>query len=106
MYKVVFSLKRKPGMTQDEFRSFWLEDHAPKVARLPGLRRYTVDICVDDGDESRQADGFAVVWFDDADAFRTGFGSDYARDEVLPNNDNFNDASRRAVYVVDEHTFL
>lgn len=106
MYKVVFSLKRKPGMSQNEFREFWLHDHAPKVARLPGLRRYHVDICVDDGGEQRPADGFAFVWFDDADAFLAGFGSDYARDEVLPNNENFNDATRRAAYVVEESTFL
>lgn len=106
MYKVVFSLKRKPGMTLAEFREFWLTDHAPKVARLPGVRRYQVDVCVDDGDDQRPGDGFAVLWFDDAEGFRAAFGSDYARDEVLPNNDNFNDATRRTAYVVEEHTFL
>lgn len=106
MFKVVFSLKRTAGMSLADFRDFWLEDHAPKVARLPGLRKYHVDICTDDGDESRPADGFAVLWFDDADGFRTAFGSDYARDEVLPNNEKFNDATRRTAYLVEEHVFL
>lgn len=47
-----------------------------------------------------------MLWFDDEDGFRAAFSSDYAVREVLPNNDHFNDATRRYAFPVTEHTFL
>jgi len=105
MYKVVFGLKRKSGLTQEQFRDFWLDDHAPKVAKLPGLRKYVVDIALD-ANEERVADGYAVLWFDSAEAFRAAFGSEYARTVVLPNNQHFNDMDNVTRVAVEEHVIL
>lgn len=40
MIKFFFILRRKPGLTAEQFRQYWKETHAPIVARLPGLVRY------------------------------------------------------------------
>lgn len=102
MFKAIFALRRKPGMSQAEFRDFWLNDHAPKVAKIPGLRKYVVDIARDE-EADRRVDGYATVWFDDQAAFQAGFGGDYARTEVLPNNANFNRMDEILTLEVTEH---
>lgn len=105
MFKAIFALRRKPGMSQAAFRDFWLNDHAPKVAKIPGLRKYVVDIAT--GEEAdRRVDGYATVWFDDLAGFQAGFGGEYARAEVLPNNANFNRMDEILTLEVEEHAIL
>ncbi len=99
---MMFGLTRKPGMSLRAFRDFWLEDHAPKVARLPKLRRYTIDIAADESAE-RPCDGFATLWFDSREEFVAAFASEYARTAVVPNNQNFNDFSKVIRFEAEEH---
>ena len=40
MVKVLTFLKRKPGMSVEEFQRYWLTRHPAVVVRLPGVRRY------------------------------------------------------------------
>lgn len=40
MVKFFFILRRKPGVTAEEFRHYWKNIHGPIVAKLPGLVRY------------------------------------------------------------------
>ena len=43
MIKLVYCLRRKPGMTWDEFSTYWHDVHAPLVAERAealGIRRY------------------------------------------------------------------
>jgi uncharacterized protein (TIGR02118 family) len=105
MFKAVFALRRKEGMSQAAFRDFWLNDHAPKVAKIPGLRRYVIDIGLTE-DASRSVDGYATVWFDDEKAFQAGFGGDYARTVVLPNNSNFNRFTEIIMLPVGEYVII
>lgn len=40
MFYVVFLVKKKADLTQEEFTSYWINDHTPLTAKLPGhLRR-------------------------------------------------------------------
>lgn len=41
MIKFFFILRKKPGITKEEFHAYWKNVHAPLVAKLPGLVRYT-----------------------------------------------------------------
>jgi len=99
MFKIMFGLSRKQGTTLQTFRNYWLEDHAPKVARLPNLRRYTIDIRTDDSQDG--IDGFATLWFDSQEAFAASFSSDYARTTVVPNNANFNQPDKIVRWAVE-----
>jgi hypothetical protein len=62
-FKLVAALKRRADLERAEFRSWWLDRHAPSVTLFPELRRYQVDI-VDEGTECF-VDGVAEVSFAD-----------------------------------------
>lgn len=96
--------KRKPGMSVDAFREHWRGEHARKVARLPGLRRYVQNhahgISYRDGREP-WVDGFAETWFDDTDAMRrVAASAEYAA--VVEDEANFLDLASRTELLVDE----
>src|SRR4029450_13858383 len=38
--KVVTCIKRKPGMSVEDFQAYWRGSHPEVVVRLPGIRRY------------------------------------------------------------------
>ncbi|MEE1554544.1 MAG: EthD domain-containing protein, partial [Alphaproteobacteria bacterium] len=40
MIKVITCIKRKPGMSVEDFQAYWRTDHAEVVKGLPNLRRY------------------------------------------------------------------
>jgi hypothetical protein len=62
-FKLVAALKRREDLTRNEFKSWWLDRHAPVVVAFPELGRYQVDI-VDEQPE-RFVDGIAEVSFKD-----------------------------------------
>ena len=62
-FKLVAALKRRADLTRAEFKSWWLDRHAPLVVVFPELGRYQVDM-VEDGPE-RFVDGIAEVSFAD-----------------------------------------
>jgi uncharacterized protein (TIGR02118 family) len=74
-------LRKKDGMSGDEFRDYWLGKHAP-IARdgYENLRGYVVDLVtrVPEGQESPY-DGIAVLTWDDRDGFKADMGSETAK---------------------------
>jgi uncharacterized protein (TIGR02118 family) len=74
-------LRRKAGMAADEFRDYWLENHAP-IARddYEHLTGYVVDLVtrVPEGQEAPY-DGVAVLTWDDRDGFKADMGSEAAK---------------------------
>jgi uncharacterized protein (TIGR02118 family) len=87
--KVMLMLKRRPGMSLADFRRYGLEAHAPRMAKLPGLRRYhqciTPEMFYTVAEQP--LDAVHLLWFDDAAAagaaltsaaFREGFEADAA----------------------------
>ena len=57
-------LRKKEGMTDQQFRDHWLKKHAALCLKLPKLRRYSVNFV----DRARFPkfgyDGFSELWFD------------------------------------------
>ena len=65
MFRVIFAIHRKEGLTREQFAEHWLERHAPLVRALPGVRRYTQ--CLVTGSAgllAPEADGISVLDFD------------------------------------------
>ena len=83
MVKLVALLKRKPGMTREEFRKRWLDEHTKLSCGLPGCREYRINIALDhQPDENRPEplyDGTAELWWDSVAAMKESFGTDIAR---------------------------
>lgn len=79
MYKLVGLLKRPDGMAMDDFRQWWLTEHAAKVKRWSGIKEYRINLCTT---PDQRFDGMAEVWFEDKAAMDAVFGTDegqYAR---------------------------
>ncbi|HET7033494.1 MAG TPA: EthD domain-containing protein [Casimicrobiaceae bacterium] len=72
-FKLIAALKRRSDMTRGEFASWWLERHAPLVVVFPELRRYSVNIVVDE--DERFVDGVAEVAFADLETLKRITGS-------------------------------
>lgn len=61
MHKVIGILKRPAGVDIEDFRRWWLEEHALKVKQWPGLKRYCINLSTTD---DQRYDGIAEVWFE------------------------------------------
>ena len=57
-------LRKKEGITHEQFVDHWLQKHAALCVKLPKLRRYSVNLV----DRARFPkfgyDGFSELWFD------------------------------------------
>lgn len=73
MIKSLSLLSRKPNMSPEAFRKVWIEEHAPMVRNVPGVRRYVLSFPL--ASPSRpdvptlslgaEIDAVAELWFDD-----------------------------------------
>lgn len=69
MIKAIYLIRRKPGMSAEDFHRYWREVHGAIAARIPGMRRYVQCHSVAGvGGEAPEYDGAAEAWFDDLDA--------------------------------------
>ena len=118
MYKLTFCLRRKAGMSREEFQRYWRETHAPLVdarAELLGIRRYVQVHTADldglhaafrarNGGAPEPYDGVAELWFDDLDAIAT---DDPARRqasaELLEDERRFIDLPSSPMWIAYEH---
>jgi uncharacterized protein (TIGR02118 family) len=101
MIKAITFVKRRPGMSVEDFQAYWRTRHPEVVVRLPGLRRYVQSHALLAGYRKGELpwDGIAEVWMDDADSFRRLPGTpEY--DAVLADETRF--IGRSSVLLVDD----
>jgi uncharacterized protein (TIGR02118 family) len=118
MIKLTYCLRRKPGMTWEEFSTYWREVHAPLVAaraEVLGIKRYVQVRTVQNpglhgafqrrNDGSPEPyDGIAELWYDD-DRFGGGQQSEEARiagRELLEDERNFIDLPNSPIWTGTE----
>ena len=68
-------LRKKEGMTHDEFVNHWMNKHAALCVLLPGLRRYSVNLVDRLRFPKFGYDGFSELWFDSEEALVAAFNS-------------------------------
>ncbi len=68
-------LRRKDGITHEEFVDHWLKRHAALCVKLPGLRRYSINFVDRQRFPNFDYDGFSELWFDSEDALVAGLQS-------------------------------
>jgi uncharacterized protein (TIGR02118 family) len=68
-------LRKKEGISHDEFVNHWLNKHAALCVRLPGLRRYSVNLVDRKRFPKFDYDGFSELWFDSEEALIASFNS-------------------------------
>lgn len=68
-------LRKKDGMSHEAFVDHWLNKHAALCARLPGLRRYSVNLVDRKRFPTFDYDGFSELWFDSEEALVASLSS-------------------------------
>jgi uncharacterized protein (TIGR02118 family) len=107
MYKMIFGAKRKPGMSMEDFRAYWLGPHADKARKVPGTKRYVINLLADLGGTGREMpyDGFAEIWFDSEEDMRRSGRSEEIR-TVLADEVNLFDLATRWSVIVEENVMI
>jgi uncharacterized protein (TIGR02118 family) len=122
MIKLVFTLRRREGMTREEFQRYWREQHAPLVKRHAdalNIRRYVQvharDTDLDEaivgprGSEPRFYDGVAELWWDSLEELVAAFSSDAgqaAGRELLEDEQRFIDLPRSPLWLGEENVVI
>jgi uncharacterized protein (TIGR02118 family) len=75
MVKAIYLIRRKSGMSTEDFHRYWREVHGAIAARIPGLRRYVQCHAIARDRDGTEYDGAAEAWFDDMDAVRRAVAS-------------------------------
>jgi uncharacterized protein (TIGR02118 family) len=81
MVRVHIWLRKKEGMSTEEFRGYWVNKHAPIAGDgYEHLKSYVVNLVtrVPEGQESPY-DGVAELTWDDRDGFKADMGSEVAK---------------------------
>lgn len=73
MIKRVSLIRRRPGMSREEFRAHWTGPHADIVRQLPGVRGLRFGMVENWTPEDAAWDGVGEVWFDSVEAALEAF---------------------------------
>lgn len=121
MIKLTFCLRRRPGMTLEDFQRYWRGTHAALVAEraaVMGIRRYVQVHTTDlpglhkslqtrNGGAPEPYDGVAELWFDSLDALG---GDDPAKRqaaaEMLADERNLIDLPNSPMWFSEEHVVV
>ncbi len=104
MIKAITCIKRKQGMSVEDFQAYWRGKHADVVTGLPDIRRYIQSHALPGGYRKGELpyDGIAEIWVDDVDTLRGWAGSE-AYKAVERDEENFIDRSKIALILTQEH---
>ena len=119
MIKLVFTLRRREGMTREEFQHYWREEHAPLVARHAEtlrIRRYVqvharetaldAALAASRGAEPGVYDGVAELWWDSLEDLMAAYSSEAgqaAGAELLEDEAKFIDLPRSPLWLGEEN---
>jgi uncharacterized protein (TIGR02118 family) len=118
MIKLVFMVRRREGITREDFQRYWSQQHAELVKRhaeLLGIRRYVQTHARDTdldgalassrGSEPGQYDGVAELWWDDIDALVRAASSEdgqAAQRALLEDERRFIDVANSPIWLGEE----
>jgi uncharacterized protein (TIGR02118 family) len=104
MINAVTLLRRKHGLSVDEFQDYWRNNHAGVIARLPGVRRYVQSHPLREIYQRKEPvyDGVAELCANDSQAFRDIAASD-AYVAVQADEEKFLDRAAISLVLTDEH---
>ncbi len=121
MIKLVYCVCRRPDLTEEAFRKYWLEQHAPlvrSVAKAIGAIRYVQSHTVQPEINAALMrtrgleppyDGITEVWWQDLETFQAAAASPEAkaaRKQLLEDEARFIDFSRSRVFMTEEHVIF
>ena len=118
MVKLVYVVRKRPDLTDEEFRRYWLENHGPlvkSVAQVLGARRYVqshtldspLNVVAQQPRGSKDAyDGLTELWWDDHDQLLAVLQTPEAQEAhktLVEDEARFCDLPNCSLYVTEEH---
>ena len=104
MIKTLVFVRRKPGMSFDDFARYWVETHGPIAAKLPGLHRLVTNLLRPELQRTETHwDGLSCAWFESAAAVRA-VGSTPEFRAMLEDEENFVDTTERSPMFITPHS--
>lgn len=105
MIKAFNFFKRKPGLSVEDFRKYWLNEHAEIIRAIPEVRKYVASITLPSAYKNREPlyDGISEAWFDDEATLR-GTADSAPRRAATADDAKFVDMSTTGSIIVDEIT--
>jgi uncharacterized protein (TIGR02118 family) len=120
--KLIFCLRRKPGMSLAEFQDYWLIKHGPLVrshAKTLRIKRYVQTHTLDDP-ATQQAiarargapenyDGVAELWWDSREDMAAGVATPEGRAAsiaLLEDERKFIDHANSPLWLAEEHPIV
>ena len=98
MIKRISMVRRKEGMSHDEFVAYWLGPHADIAKEMPGALGYVVNVALDP--EQAGWDGFAEVWFKSVEQAEAAFASEPFATKIRADRPKF--VGEQVIYFVEE----
>jgi uncharacterized protein (TIGR02118 family) len=102
MVKLISLMKRKDGMSREEFARWAIEEHSLIGRRMPGIRQYRISVLRADQPDA-DFDGVFELWFDSVEALQAALDSSVgteAREDALAH------VSQRIHLRTDEHVIV
>jgi hypothetical protein len=118
MIKLVYCVTRKRGVTPENFHSYWLTQHAPKVVErqrvlraLKYVQSHAVEAELNELLQKSRGleapyDGITEIWWKSADDVRAALGTPEglrAMQELLEDESTFIDFGRSRLFLTEEH---
>ena len=113
MIKLIICATRKPGMSREEFNTYWREKHGPLVKSVTEfsrhVRRYVqchrMETSVPFG-IAAEYDGVAELWFDSIESAAEAFGEPKYMELIRPDELKFADLTKCISFVTEENQVI
>ena len=109
MVKFIICVKRKAGMTHEEFSAYWRNNHGPLVRSVPEFMRHVrkyVQCHLVQGalplGGMGEYDGVAELWFDSVESLTTAFNEPRYLAIIRPDELKFADLEKSISFVTEE----
>ena len=90
-------------MSDDEFARYWLSVHGALAKKMPGLRKYVVNVVRRPPNREPDFHGVVELWFDDVDSMKKAFASPEGQ---ATQKDSENFTSTMTTLYIDEHPIV
>jgi uncharacterized protein (TIGR02118 family) len=96
-------LRKKSTLTDEQFAKYWLEMHVPLAKKMPGLRRYVVNVVRRPPNREPDYNGVVELWFDDVAEMKKAFSSP---EGAATQEDTKMFTANLTTMYLDEHTIM
>ena len=104
MIKRISFIRRKEGMTPDEFYAHWTGPHADIVKQMPGVRGLRYCRVTSWTPEEAHWDGVGELWFDSVEAAKAAFAAEPFASLIAEDRKTFMREAQSCF--VEEHTTI